>query len=57
MVLNLKLAVAFRGQARTFRQGEVLHFLDFGEKFWSKFWISLSVLYIKTSPSAQNREK
>ena len=27
------------------------------ETFWSKFWISLYVLYIFTSPSPQNREK
>ena len=48
----------FRGQPRAFRQGEVLrHFQDVREKFWSKFWISLYVLYIFTSPSAQNREK
>ena len=33
------------------------HFQDFREKFWSKFWISLDVLYIETSPSAHNREK
>ena len=50
-----------RGQHKALRknrQGEVLrHFKDFGEKFWSKFWISLYVLYIFTSPSAQNREK
>ena len=26
-------------------------------RFWSKFWISLYVLYIFTSPSAQNRQK
>ena len=42
-----------RGQPRAFRQGEVLrHFLDFTEKFYSKFWIFLYVLYfsfIKTS--------
>ena len=47
-----------RVQPRAFRQGEVLqHFQDFREKFWSKFWVSLYVLYIFTSPSAQNREK
>ena len=35
------------GQPRAFRQGEVLrHFQNFREKFWSKFWISLYVLYI-----------
>ena len=50
--------LSIRGQARAFRQGEILkHFLDFGEKFWSQFWIFLYVLYIETSPSAQNREK
>ena len=27
------------------------------KKFWSKFWISLYILYIFTSPSAQDREK
>ena len=47
-----------RGQPRLVRQGKVLlHFQDFREKFWSKFWIFLYVLYIFTSPSAQNREK
>ena len=30
---------------------------DFREKFWSNFWISLYILYIFTSPSAQDREK
>ena len=41
-----------------FREGEVLRqFQDFREKFWSKFWISLCILYIFTSPSAQDREK
>ena len=29
---------------------------DFREKFWSKFWISLHIQYIFTSPSAQDRE-
>ena len=49
---------ASRGQPRAFRQIEVSrHFLDFWEKFCSKFWIFLYILYIKTSPSAQNREK
>ena len=43
-----------RGQPRAFRQGEVLrHFQDFREKFWSKFWISLYVLYIFTSLRSQ----
>ena len=47
-----------RGQPRLVRQEEVLrHFQDFREKFWSKFWISLYVLDIFISPSAQNREK
>ena len=32
-------------------------FQDFREKFWSKFWISLCILYIFTSPSAQDWEK
>ena len=32
------------------------HFQDFMEKFWSKFWTSLYILYIFTSPSAQDRE-
>ena len=41
-----------------FREGEVLQqFQDFREKFKSKFWISLYILYIFTSPSAQDREK
>ena len=31
-------------------------FEDFREKFWFKFWISLYILYIFTSPSAQDRE-
>ena len=31
-------------------------FQDFKEKFWSKFRISLYILYIFTSPSAQDRE-
>ena len=32
---------------------------NYREKFWSKFWISLYmyILYIFTSPSAQDREK
>ena len=43
----------FRAQARALRQGE----LSYKEKFWSYFWGSLYILYILTSPSAQNREK
>ena len=31
-------------------------FRIFRERFWSKFWISLYILYIFTSPSAQDRE-
>ena len=47
-----------RGHPRAFREGEVLqHIKDFREKVWSKFWISLYILYIFTSPSAQDREK
>ena len=30
---------------------------NFRKKFWSKFWISLYILYIFTSPSALDREK
>ena len=30
---------------------------NFREKFWFKFWFSLYILYIFTSPSAQDREK
>ena len=42
----------------SFREGEALRqFQDFREKFWSKFRISLYILYIFTSPSAQDREK
>ena len=38
-------------------RGEVLQqFQDFREKFWSIFWITLYILYIFTSPSAQDRE-
>ena len=29
---------------------------NFRKKFWSKFWISLYILYIFSSPSAQDRE-
>ena len=48
----------YRGHPGAFREGEVMQqFLDFREKFWSKFWISLYILYIFTSPSAQDREK
>ena len=51
------LVCFFRGRPRAFREGEVLwHIQDFREKFWSKFWISLYILYIFTSPSAQDRE-
>ena len=47
----------FRGHPRAVREGEVLRqFQDFREKFWSKFWISLYILYIFTSLSAQERE-
>ena len=47
-----------QGHPRAFREGEVLRqFQDFREKFWSKFWISLYILYIFTFPSAQDREK
>ena len=50
--------VSIRGHPRAFREGEVLQqFQDFREKFWSKFWISLYILYIFTSPSAQDMEK
>ena len=38
-----------RGHPGAFREGEVLRqFQDFGEKLWSKLWISL---YIFTSPT------
>ena len=48
----------YKGQSRAFRQGEFWrHFQDFRENFWSKFRISLYVLCILSSPSAQNREK
>ena len=47
-----------RGHPGAFREGEVLQqFQDFREKFRCKFWISLYILYIFTSPSAQDREK
>ena len=47
-----------RGHLTAFREGEVLRqFQDFREKFWSKFWISLCILYIFISPSAQDRKK
>ena len=47
-----------RGHPRAFREGEVLRqFQDFRENFWSKFRISLYILYIFTFPSAQDREK
>ena len=55
---KFKRAMTIRGHPRAFREGEVLHqFQDFREKFWSKFWISLYILYIFISPSAQDREK
>ena len=39
-----------RGHPGALREGEVLRqFQDFREKFWSKFWISLYILYIFTS--------
>ena len=45
------------GHPGVFREGEVLwQVQDFREKFWSKFRISLYILYIFTSPSAQDRE-
>ena len=48
----------YRGHPGAFREGEVLQQCqDFREKFWSKFWISLYILYIFTSPSAQDRKK
>ena len=51
------LHMTFRGHPGAFREGEVLRqFQDFREKFWSKFRISLYILYIFTSPSAQDRE-
>ena len=54
---NYLLLIA-RSHSRAFREGEVLkQFQDFREKFWSKFWISLYIPYIFTSPSAQDREK
>ena len=41
-----------------FREGQILRQCqDFREKFGSKFWISLYILYIFTSPSVQDREK
>ena len=47
-----------RGHHRALSEGEVLRqFQDFREKFWSKVWISLYILYIFTSSSAQDREK
>ena len=51
------VAFVTRGHPEAFREGEVLRqFQDFREKFWSKFWISLYILYIFTSPSAQDME-
>ena len=48
----------YRGHPRAFREGEVLwRFQGFREKFWAKFWISLYILYIFNSLSAQDREK
>ena len=45
------------GHPGAFREGEVLRqFQDFREKFWSKFRISLYILYTFISPSAQDRE-
>ena len=45
-----------KSHPRALREGEVLRqFQDFREKFWSKFWISLYILYIFTSPSAQSQ--
>ena len=52
-----KILVHFRGHPRAFSEGEVLlQFQDFREKFLSKVWISLFILYIFTSPSVQDRE-
>ena len=47
-----------KGHPSPFREGEVLRQIqDFRMKIWSKFWSSLYILYIFTSPSAQDREK
>ena len=47
-----------RVQAGDLKYGEVFHrFSDFGEKFQAGFHFCLFVLYIKTSPLAENREK
>ena len=44
------------GHPGAFREGEVLQqFQDFRERFWSKFRISLYILYTFISPSAQDR--
>ena len=55
--LGIKQDRPCRGHPRAFREGEVLwQFQNFRENFWIKFWISLYILYIFTSPSAQDRE-
>ena len=57
ILLENRFKTIARGHPRAFREGEVLRqFQDFREKFWSKFWISLYLLYVFTSPSAQDRE-
>ena len=57
MNLHCLLRPVCRGHPRAFREGEVLQqFQSFREKFWSKFWIYLYILYIFTSPSAQDRK-
>ena len=55
---KIRFFVFCRGHPRPFKEGEVLQqFQDFREKFWSKFWISIYILYIFTSPSAQDMDK
>ena len=55
--LRCQLTRSYRGHPRAFREGEVLRqFQGFRKKFWSKFWISLYILYIFTSPSAPQGE-
>ena len=58
-VIFMSVFLSVQGSSWSFqREREVLRqFQDFREKFWSKFWISLYILYIFISPSAQDREK
>ena len=54
---SILFSLVFKVQVKNLKQGEVfLKFSDFRKTFYARFLHCLNVLYIKTSPSAENRK-